>query len=109
MPELHPYTLSLCLAILVVVTIVNLRGTLDAGRFLALPTYLFVVSFTLLLAIGIAKTMAAGGHPQLAGPDVHEKKQTLRRQWSKDVEKPAREAGLRPPQLVLLQAPYRRI
>ena len=27
-PALHPYTLSLCLGILVVITLVNLRGTL---------------------------------------------------------------------------------
>jgi amino acid transporter len=63
-PELHPYTLALCLAILVVVTIMNLRGTMDAGRAWALPTYVFVVSFVLILAIGVYKAMSAGGAPQ---------------------------------------------
>ena len=62
-PLLHPYTLELCLAILALVTIVNLRGTLDAGRLFALPTYLFVASFLLLMMIGIYKTLSAGGHP----------------------------------------------
>lgn len=45
----------------------------------------------------------------LGGPDVDEKRQALRRQWAENVEKPAKQAGLRPPQLVLLEAPYRRI
>ena len=30
-PLLHPYTLELCLAVLALITIVNLRGTLEAG------------------------------------------------------------------------------
>jgi hypothetical protein len=45
----------------------------------------------------------------LSGPDAQEKRQALRRQWSDDVEKPARRVGLRPPQLMLLEEPYRRI
>src|SRR5690348_12887888 len=63
-PALYPYTLALCLGILVVVTIMNLRGTMDAGRAWALPTYLFVASFALILALGIYRSIAAGGEPQ---------------------------------------------
>jgi amino acid transporter len=63
-PALHPYILPLCLAILAIVTLVNLRGTLDAGRVFALPTYLFVVSFGLVLVLGIYRAFASGGHPQ---------------------------------------------
>ncbi|MBV9243805.1 MAG: APC family permease [Methylobacteriaceae bacterium] len=62
-PSLHPYILLLCLGLLALVTLVNLRGTLDAGRLFALPTYLFVASFLAILVIGIAKTIAAGGSP----------------------------------------------
>ncbi|HZQ60686.1 MAG TPA: APC family permease, partial [Casimicrobiaceae bacterium] len=62
-PALHPYTLELCLAILIVVTVLNLRGTLDAGRVLAVPTYVFVASAIAVLAIGVYKTIVAGGHP----------------------------------------------
>src|SRR6202043_2954643 len=51
-PALHPHTLWLCLGILLLVTIVNLRGTLDAGRLFALPTYLFVGSFAVILGLG---------------------------------------------------------
>lgn len=38
-PSLAPHTLALCLAVLVLVTVVNLRGTPDAGAVFALPTY----------------------------------------------------------------------
>jgi hypothetical protein len=42
-------------------------------------------------------------------PDEDEEKETLlRRQWEVDVERPAREAGFRPPKLVMIQSPYRR-
>src|SRR4030088_1983456 len=44
-PALHPYTLWLCLGILVLVTLINLRGTFEAGLLFALPTYLFVLGF----------------------------------------------------------------
>ena len=41
-PRLEPHTMGLCLAILVVITIVNLRGVKDAGTVFLLPTYVFV-------------------------------------------------------------------
>ncbi|PBC06938.1 APC family permease [Mesorhizobium sp. WSM3859] len=63
LPSLHAYTLWLCLGILLLVTVVNLRGTLDAGRLFALPTYLFVASFLAILAIGVWKAALAGGQP----------------------------------------------
>ncbi len=62
-PALHPHMLSLCLITLLLITLVNLRGTPDAGRIFALPTYLYIVSFVLVLAIGIGKAVLAGGHP----------------------------------------------
>jgi amino acid transporter len=62
-PELHPYILHLCLGILALLTLVNLRGTLEAGRLFAIPTYAFVASFAVLLAIGIYKVAVSGGSP----------------------------------------------
>ncbi len=41
-PRLLPHTLGLCLAILVLVTIVNLRGVRETGMVFMVPTYLFV-------------------------------------------------------------------
>jgi amino acid transporter len=62
-PALQPYTLSLCLLILCLVTIVNLRGVRDSGLAFVLPTYLFVFSLLTVLLIGVVKAIVAGGHP----------------------------------------------
>jgi amino acid transporter len=62
-PSLHPYILPLCLAILAVITVVNLRGTPDAGRLFALPTYVFVGSFAVVIATGVVAALGSGGHP----------------------------------------------
>lgn len=62
-PTLHAFILPLCLAILALITVVNLRGTMDAGRLFALPTYLFVLSFAVVMGIGLFKAVQAGGHP----------------------------------------------
>jgi amino acid transporter len=62
-PALHAYTLPLCLGILAFLTFVNLRGTMDAGRLFALPTYLFVTCFMIVLIIGAYYAVTSGGHP----------------------------------------------
>jgi amino acid transporter len=62
-PSLEPRTLSLCLAILLVVTIVNLRGVREAGAVFLIPTYLFVGSLLVAIVLGLVKTVHAGGHP----------------------------------------------
>jgi amino acid transporter len=67
-PELHSHMLALCLGTLLFITLVNLRGTLDAGRLFAFPTYLFVASFTLILAKGVIDTFATAGHPRAIVP-----------------------------------------
>ena len=62
-PALGPYTLALCLVVLAILTLVNLRGTLDAGRLFALPTYLFMLCFVVVIALGAWATVESGGHP----------------------------------------------
>src|ERR1700716_2450061 len=41
-PNLEQHTLSLCLGILVLITLVNLRGVREAGIVFIIPTFLFV-------------------------------------------------------------------
>src|SRR6202008_4967788 len=41
-PALLPHMVSLCVGILIVITIFNLRGVREAGAVFAIPTYLFV-------------------------------------------------------------------
>jgi amino acid transporter len=70
-PGLHPYTLWLCLLALAVLTLVNLRGTVESGWAFALPTYLFLASFLTLLAMGVGRALLAGGHPRPVIPPPH--------------------------------------
>jgi amino acid transporter len=63
MPQLQPHTLSICLGILVIVTIVNLRGVREAGVFFMIPTYAFLGSLLVAILIGFTKTVFAAGHP----------------------------------------------
>ncbi len=63
MPGLQPHTLSICLAILAAITLINLRGIREAGLVFMAPTYLFVGSLFIAIVIGIGKTLAAGGSP----------------------------------------------
>src|SRR5712671_2845890 len=62
-PALQPHTLSLCLGILVLITLINLRGVRETGLIFMAPTYLFVGSLFLAIVIGVLKTFMAGGHP----------------------------------------------
>jgi amino acid transporter len=62
-PSLQPHTLPLCLAILLLITIINLRGVQDTGGLFLAPTYIFVACLLGLIAVGLFKTIAAGGHP----------------------------------------------
>jgi amino acid transporter len=72
-PYLQPHTLLLCLGILVVVTLVNLRGSRETGVAFMIPTYLFVGTLLVTIFVGIAKAAAAGGHPAPAAalPPLH--------------------------------------
>jgi amino acid transporter len=60
-PPLHDYTLLLCLAILALITVVNLRGVRESGLAFAMPTYLFVVCLLSVLAVGTVRAVLAGG------------------------------------------------
>ena len=67
-PRLLPHTLGLCLTILLVITVVNLRGVKDAGVAFLLPTYLFVGCLTITIFGGVVRVIWAGGHPVPANP-----------------------------------------
>ncbi|HVO60852.1 MAG TPA: APC family permease [Terriglobales bacterium] len=62
-PFLQKYTLALCLVILAILTIVNLRGVREAGSAFIAPTYLFVGTLGIVILVGLYRVVAAGGHP----------------------------------------------
>ncbi len=73
-PALQPYPLWLCLATLALVTAVNLRGVRESGLAFVVPTYLFIGSLLVVLAVGTVKVLLAGGRPEAvtAAPPVEE-------------------------------------
>jgi len=54
-PVLLPYTVELCLAVLVVVAVVNLRGVVAGGKLFAVPALVFVASLVVLIVVGLVR------------------------------------------------------
>ena len=67
-PRLQPHTLLICLVILALLALVNLRGVKDTGAAFILPTFLFVSTLLALIVVGMWKTVLAGGHPMAVAP-----------------------------------------
>jgi amino acid transporter len=65
---LQPFTVLLCLAVLLLLTFLNLRGLRECGLAFMPPTYLFIGCLVLVLLIGIVKAFVSGGHPQPVNP-----------------------------------------
>ena len=61
--KLQPYTLELCLFILAIICVINLRGVKDTGKAFILPTFFFIGTLLILIGVGVYKTIASGGHP----------------------------------------------
>jgi amino acid transporter len=67
-PSLQPHTLELCLAVLLVLTIVNMRGVHDAGVAFMIPTYFFTGTLLIVIAVGVVDALHSGGHPHPVMP-----------------------------------------
>ncbi|MGA2886863.1 MAG: APC family permease [Terracidiphilus sp.] len=62
-PGLQPHTLQLCLAVLAILTIVNMRGVHDTGVVFMIPTYLFTGTLLIVIGAGVWHVLHSGGHP----------------------------------------------
>jgi amino acid transporter len=62
-PSLQTHTVAMCLAVLGILTMVNLRGVKEAGSAFEAPTYFFVGTLAVVILIGLYKVVASGGHP----------------------------------------------
>ena len=65
LPELHNHLVGTGIALIVMITIVNLRGIRESGTIFAVPTYLFLVGIGIMLAVGFVRNA-------LTGFEVHE-------------------------------------
>jgi amino acid transporter len=62
-PKMQPHTLWLCLGILLLITLVNLRGVREPGIMFMVPTYLFIGCLSSTLLLGAWKVFTGGGNP----------------------------------------------
>src|SRR6202166_4519068 len=76
-PSLQPHTLTMCLGVLAILTIVNLRGIKEAGTAFIAPTYLFVGTLVIVILVGLYKVVASGGHPMAVVPPPQQVSGTL--------------------------------
>ena len=67
-PSLLPHTVAICAGILVVITVVNLRGVREAGIAFMAPTYLFVGTLLITIGGGLLRAWLSGGHPEPVTP-----------------------------------------
>jgi amino acid transporter len=63
LPSLQPHTLGLCLLILAILALVNMRGVRDTGAAFMLPTFLFIGTLLTVIGVGIYKAVISGFHP----------------------------------------------
>ena len=55
-PELAPYVVPINVALVIFITVVNLRGVRESGSIFAIPTYIFIGSALLLIIVGSVKS-----------------------------------------------------
>ena len=67
-PALHRFTLALCLLVLLILTIINLRGVREAGLAFGLPTFAFVACLGATVILGLVRVWLSGAQPQPAIP-----------------------------------------
>jgi len=56
-PALPPHREALCVAAILLVTVVNLRGVRESGQFFAVPTYIFIATIAAMLGVGAVQIL----------------------------------------------------
>jgi len=67
-PSLQPHTLALCLGVLAILTLVNMRGVHDTGVVFMIPTYLFTATLLIVIGVGAWQVLHSAGHPHPVTP-----------------------------------------
>ncbi len=62
-PGLTPNIVLIDVALVVLITIINLRGVRESGSIFAIPTYFFVATALLLIVVGLVKAYVLGHQP----------------------------------------------
>lgn len=62
-PALAQYRVGLSLAILAVITLLNLRGLRESGTVMAVPVYFYLAAFMSMELVGVARVLITGAPP----------------------------------------------
>jgi len=62
-PDLWPHRVVIALVLLLVITLVNLRGLQEAGTFMAIPVYIFLGAYLSMLVYGLIRLAIEGPTP----------------------------------------------
>jgi amino acid transporter len=62
-PALWPHRVAVALVLLLVITLINLRGMQEAGSIVAAPVYAFLASFFFMLLYGLFRLISSGVQP----------------------------------------------
>jgi amino acid transporter len=61
--HLEPARVPMCVGLVVVVTLANLRGIKESGRAFAVPTYVYIVAITAMVGIGLWRVFLGDVRP----------------------------------------------
>jgi amino acid transporter len=59
-PDLWPYRVWLALGLLLIITLLNLRGLRESGTIMTIPVYLFLISFMGMILYGLFRAVIQG-------------------------------------------------
>jgi len=63
---LQPHILMMCLIVLAMLALINMRGVKDTGAAFIIPTFLFVSTLAITIFVGAFHVIRTGGHPVAA-------------------------------------------
>ena len=82
-PPAYPHRVLICLSVVAVIVILNLRGIRDSSTIFSIPTYFFILSMFVLIGVGFYKIfivhMPVGAVP--AAPHVNSSLSSLAMTW----------------------------
>ncbi|GIN87720.1 putative amino acid permease YdaO [Heyndrickxia sporothermodurans] len=64
-PVLHDYTVPIAIILVILITILNLRGLTESASVLAYPVYLFVFALVMMIIVGLFKIATSQVSPNL--------------------------------------------